>query len=107
MSASLADLVYACGIAGLFFLDRDKTLKTSKALWIPVMWLWLIGSRGPSVWLGILPDPGSDAQMDGTPLDRLVFMSILFAGFIVLVYRAKTIAALKTNWPLSFISRLA
>jgi len=99
MNASLADLVYACGIAGLFFLDRDKALKTSKALWIPVMWLWFIGSRGPSVWLGISPEAGSDAQMDGTPLDRLIFMSILLAGFIVLVHRGKAIAALKTNWP--------
>jgi exopolysaccharide production protein ExoQ len=101
MNASLAVFIFACGIAGLFYLDRDKGLKTSKALWIPVMWLWLIGSRGPSIWLGITPEVGSDAQMDGTPLDRLIFTSILFAGIIVvMVYRRKAIAALKANWPI-------
>lgn len=102
MNPLLANLVFACGIAGLFFLDRDKALKTSKALWLPVMWLWLSGSRGPSIWLGIAPPAGGGAQiqMDGTPLDRLIFMSIIFAGIIVLVYRRNAIlAVLKANWP--------
>jgi|SRR3984885_6476267 exopolysaccharide production protein ExoQ len=101
MNPSLANLVFACGIAGLFFLDRDKALRTSKALWIPVMWLWLSESRGPSVWLGIAPPAGGDAQvqLDGTPLDRLIFMFIILAGIVALVHRRKAIAALKANWP--------
>src|SRR6266581_1924930 len=30
MNPSLASLVYACGIAGLFYLDRDESIRTSR-----------------------------------------------------------------------------
>jgi len=101
MNASLATLIYACGIAGLFFLDRDKTLRTSKALWIPILWLLIIGSRGPTAWLGLSPPAGSDVQMDGTPLDRGIFLALEAAGIIVLVQRGwKTTAAIRANWPI-------
>ena len=53
MGASVATLIYACGIAGLYYLDRDKDIHTSRALWLPVIWLWILGSRVPSVWLGL------------------------------------------------------
>jgi len=101
MNPWVATFIYACGIAGLFFLDRDKTLRTSKALWIPVLWLLIIGSRGPTVWLGLSPPAGSDVQMDGTPLDRIIFLALQAAGVIVLVQRGrKAIAALRANWPI-------
>ena len=43
MNPTLALLICACGIAGLFYLDRDKTIRTSKALWLPVVYLWILG----------------------------------------------------------------
>jgi exopolysaccharide production protein ExoQ len=96
MSPSLAALVYAFGIAGLFYLDRDKTLRTSGGLWIPVMWLWVVGSRGPSIWLGVAPPAGADVQLDGTPLDRAIFAALLVAGIIVLALRGSRIGSLLT-----------
>ena len=105
MNPSLATLIFACGIAGLFFLDRDKNLKTSKALWIPVCWLWILGSRSPSIWLGITPAAGTDPQLDGTPLDRAIFLLILMAGVIALVQRgSKVFSAIKANGPIAAIS---
>ena len=47
----LAFLICSTGIAGLFFLDRDKSVRTSKALWLPVIWLWIAASRPVSLWL--------------------------------------------------------
>jgi O-antigen ligase len=101
MNPSIATLIYACGIAGLFYLGRDKTIQTSKALWLPVAYLWIVGSRGPSIWLGLSPPAGTDVQLDGTPLDRMIFTSILFLGVIVLVQRgSRVLRVVRANWPI-------
>ena len=45
MFVQIATLAFFAGILGLFVLNRDRTVTTSKALWIPVVWLWIAGSR--------------------------------------------------------------
>lgn len=100
MSPSLAVLAYACGIAGLFLLDRDSSVPTSKALWIPVIWLWIVGSRPVSVWLGITPADATNVQLD-SPVDRFSFLALLAVGLIVLLCRSrKVIPLLKSNGPI-------
>src|SRR6516162_6494930 len=99
MNPTLASLVYACGIVGLFYLDRDKSIRTSKALWLPVLYLWSLGSRPVSVWLGTAPS--GDVQLDGSPVDRLFFASLLIAAICVLVHRGRrTLNFLNANWPI-------
>jgi exopolysaccharide production protein ExoQ len=99
MNPSLAALVYAVGIVGLFYLDRDKTIRTSWGLWLPILWLLIVGSRGPSIWLGVAPPAGADVQLDGTPLDRAFFAGILAVGIIVFVFRGrKVVSLLAANW---------
>jgi exopolysaccharide production protein ExoQ len=101
MNPSVASLIFACGIAGLYYLDRDKDLKTSKVLWIPVVWLWLIGSRGPTIWLGVAPSAGTDTQLDGTPLDRIIYFLIIAVGVVALVLRgSKVLSTIRKNVPL-------
>ena len=70
MNPSLASVICACGTAGLFYLGRDNTIRTSKALWLPVIWIWIVGSRPVSAWLGVSP-PGGNVQLDGSPLTPL------------------------------------
>src|SRR3974390_1599639 len=91
MSPTLANLVYACGIAGLFYLDRDKSVRTSKALWLPVVYLWIIGSRPVSVWLRLAPPSGADTQIEGSPIDAAVFAVLLVAAFAILASRGSRI----------------
>lgn len=108
MGVTLAFLVFAIGTAGLFYLDRDKSLGTSGALWLPVLWLWIIGSRPVSSWLGIWfglgqlgAGQGLDAQLDGSPADALVYMALLAAGIAVLIWRKqRTAQLLRTSAPL-------
>jgi exopolysaccharide production protein ExoQ len=101
MNPSVASLIFACGIAGLFFLARDKTVHTSPALWLPVIYLWIVGSRGPSIWLGLSPPVGTDVQLDGTPLDRMIFTSLLLVGVIVVARRGgKVLGLLRVSWPI-------
>jgi exopolysaccharide production protein ExoQ len=89
MNPTLASLVYLCGIAGLFYLDRDKSIRTSKALWIPVVYIWAVGSRPVSVWLGGAPSFGADTQLEGSPLDGAFFAVLLVAALCVLAQRGR------------------
>jgi exopolysaccharide production protein ExoQ len=106
MNPSLALLIYACGIAGLFYLDRDKTVRTSRALWLPVIYFWIIGSRSVAEWLteaGWLNAPSSDTnvQLQGSPLDAAIFGMLLIATIGVLIHRKnKTGILLTANWPI-------
>jgi O-antigen ligase len=100
MSSWLALLTCIFGTAGLLFLDRDKSVGTSKALWLPVIWLWIVGSRPVSVWLGINPVIDEVSQLvEGSPADRLIFQILLIIGILVLVRRgSRTAVLLHANW---------
>ena len=101
MSLMLANLVFAVGICLLFYLDRDPLAKTSKALWIPVAWLFLSGSRPFSLWLadfGLTSMPAGidspDQYLDGSPIDRLVYITLLVLGLIALSARKRRVWSL-------------
>jgi O-antigen ligase len=102
MGSSLALLVCSIGIAGLFYLDRDKSIHTSKALWLPITWLAIVGSRPVTLWLGIRSGYLSvQQQMDGSPVDRLVYEILLALGIVVLMKRRHRIGNFFWgNWPI-------
>ena len=101
MSPSSSLLLLVVGIAGLFYLDRDNSIRTSKALWLPVIWLWIVGSRPVSSWLGLSPVSGDSQLLDGSPLDRSVFLLLLIAGILVLAHRSlRTRVFLRASWPI-------
>lgn len=101
MQPQIANLVFAVGISGLFWLARDRRACTSKALWIPSLWLIITGSRPVSVWLGLgqrIDSP--EKYLDGSPLDALFFGALLTAGVVVLVGRRMDFTMLRANWPI-------
>ena len=85
MNSSIASLIFACGIAGLLYLDREKSPRVSMALWLPGLWIALIGSRPLSIWLGFAPP--ANAQLEGSPLDAAVFAALLALAVVVLLGR--------------------
>jgi exopolysaccharide production protein ExoQ len=101
MNAPLAFLIFSLGVAGLFYLDRDKSVRTSMALWLPVAWLWIAGSRPVSSWFGIQSDGYSiAATLDGSPMDAAVFEALIVAGLIALFQRRNgPITLLKASGP--------
>jgi O-antigen ligase len=101
MSPSLATLVYVAGIGGLLFLNRDESVRTSKALWLPVAYLWVLGSRPVSVWLGWAPSGTGDVELDGNPVDRAFFLILLIVAICVIVHRGRrAFTLLNANWPI-------
>jgi exopolysaccharide production protein ExoQ len=103
MSTQIATVAYALGILGLFALNRDRNARTSFALWIPVVWLLIGGSRMVSVWLEMTP-PGAgsaDQLLEGSPVDRFILTSLEAAGVLVLLGRRHEVrAVLRANWPI-------
>jgi exopolysaccharide production protein ExoQ len=91
----IAFLICSTGIAGLFFLNRDDSVRNSAALWLPVIWLWIVGSRPVSVWLGMGGGAGGSlaSTLDGSPVDAAVFGALLVMGFLVLFHRGKRTSA--------------
>ena len=93
MPPLIATAILAAGVIGLFVLDRDETPRATKALWIPLIWLVIVGSRPVSAWLRLgQPMDSTDFYMgEGSPLDRDVFMALLAAGTVVLIARMRAV----------------
>jgi exopolysaccharide production protein ExoQ len=79
----------------LYFFDPAKDRKMSAALWVPVISMFIVGSRNPSQWLG--GGAGVDALQDGNPVDRLVSSTIIVLAIGILISRS-------FNWG-SFLTR--
>jgi exopolysaccharide production protein ExoQ len=102
MGSSIALLVFIVGIVGLFFLDRDNSVRPSKALWLPVIWMWINGSRPVSVWLGVSPlTESTTGPPTGSPFDQLVAVILMVFGIIVIGHRRRdVIFLLRRSWPI-------
>ena len=94
----VATIIYAIGILGLFYLDRDEDSRMSKALWLPAVWLFLTSSRPVSLWLGVAPNLNSvdatEAYVEGSPIDRAVFMVLILAAMAVVISRMDRVGPL-------------
>ncbi len=98
MSPLIATILCTLGILGLFIFDWDRKTRTSKALWISVVWMILAVSA--SKWLQSGPRSAAD-QIEGNPIQRNVFALLLAIGIIVLLQRSqKLLAMLQMNGPI-------
>ena len=102
MTSGIATVVFALGILGLFLLDRDRKSRVSPALWIPVAWLLLAGSRMVSEWLEpVRAIELPDQLLEGNPLNRLILTGLLAAGAMVLLARGRRAGTfLRANGPI-------
>ena len=101
MPPPVAAILFVFGILGLFVLDRDRKVRTSWALWLPVTWLLIAGSRSVSMWLGMSPAVSADQYLEGSPIDRAIYLLLVAAGIIVLLARQTSVASvLRRNWPI-------
>lgn len=87
----------------LYWRERRGETKVSSALWIPLIWLLLTGSRGASGWLH-LNSTAITSPEDGSPLDALVFFALIAAGYSVLRRRGVNLATFARNnrWLIAF-----
>jgi O-antigen ligase len=102
MNARTATIVYVAGICGLFLLDRDTKARTSKALWIPVLWLLINGSRPVSMWFQTGPTiADTSLGTESNPFDATIYGTLIAAALVVLALRSRQVGRfLRANAPI-------
>ena len=88
MPPSLALFLWFVLLVALFRYDPGKDKEASAALWIPLVWLFILGSRLPSQWFGGYRGAAADVYLEGSPLDRAIFLTIAFMALVVLFRRS-------------------
>jgi exopolysaccharide production protein ExoQ len=88
MPSSIATLICIIFIIYLFWVDHNKSDASSRALWIPLIWMFFVGSRFVSQWLDIGTAINSvDAYSEGSLVDAAAFSVLIAAGVTILVQR--------------------
>src|SRR5262245_55830164 len=97
MNPSLALFLTIIFILYLFKRDIGKQSNISYAIWIPWLWMMILGSRFVSEWLNLGSQVrlSSDAYQDGSPIDAIVFSLLLVSGLYILWKR-------RIRWTLLF-----
>ncbi|MGO8817317.1 MAG: O-antigen ligase family protein [Terriglobia bacterium] len=88
MPASLALGIWLILLLALLRFDPAREPKTSWAVWVPVIWIFIVGSRLPSQWLGEEVHFEAQAFVEGNPLDRTVFTVLILLAIAILVSRS-------------------
>jgi O-antigen ligase len=85
MPPSIALLLCFSFILALLRLEKNRESNVSGALWIPLIWMIITGSRFVSQWIN--PHAGGGSVEDGSPVDRVVFFGLIIGGILVLSRR--------------------
>ncbi len=96
-------------IALVFFLfrrDIRERPNVTGALWLPFVWMVLIGSRSVVQWLHTLGLMRAGSVEEGNPLDALIYLSLIAAGIWVLNQRQVSLSEVlqRNGWLIAFIA---
>jgi O-antigen ligase len=85
MSRHFAVLICLPVIWWLWRRDVQVRPKFSPALWIPLFWMLILGSRALSWWLGV--GGSSGGNLEGNWFDRALYLGLIFAAIVILSQR--------------------
>lgn len=88
MPPSLALFLWLILLLGLLRYDPAKDSGTSSTMWVPLIWMFIIGSRLPSQWLSGRVGTAAEALEEGNPLDRTVFSVLILLAIGILMSRS-------------------
>ncbi len=84
----LALLITLAAVVYLFRRDIRQKPNVTGALWLPLIWLFIIMTRFVSSWLGMVGlHVGGSSVEEGSPVDALASGILIVAGLRVLVQR--------------------
>jgi exopolysaccharide production protein ExoQ len=75
-------------LVALLCFDPAKDSGVSAALWVPVTWIFIVGSRLPSQWLGGQVGQVTEAIEEGNPLDRTIYLGLTVLAVGILLSRS-------------------
>ena len=88
MPPFLALILWFVLLVALFWWDPGKESGVSAALWVPLIWMFIMGSRLPSQWLGVQVGSQVQAMEEGNPIDRTIFFGLMLAALGILMSRS-------------------
>ena len=94
-----------CFVVFLFRRDSRERPNVTGALWLPLIWLLLMGSRSAAQWLSTFGFQTVGSLEEGTPLDAAIYSSLIVVGLCVLSKRQVSIAEVLQNngWLMAFL----
>ena len=95
MSPTLATLLTVFGVIALLRFDI-RSEPRSQALWLPVLWLAITGSRFVSQWVNLGAGAGEN-YTDGSPVDAAYFLLLIGVACAVLLLRGVRLGELISN----------
>jgi exopolysaccharide production protein ExoQ len=96
-------LLWATVFAAIWAIKRDVARRdgVSAALWIPTLWVGIMLSRPLSAWLSGRFLDRSEYSLDGSPMDRLLFLALIIAAWVIVLNRKPDWSSfLSRNWPI-------
>lgn len=88
-------------IGYLLCRDSREEPRVSSAVWIPIIWLIINGSRQVSQWIGGGQGLSAQALMEGNAVDQAVYGGLIFAGVWILARRRIRVGEIvKNNLPI-------
>ena len=93
MPPALASVIYIGAAVWLFWWDFKQKPNVTGALWLPLIWLFIIMSRFVSTWLELLGlHLGGSSMEEGSPVDALAALVLIVGGMRVLARRGFSLA---------------
>ncbi len=106
MPPNLALFITIAFIVFLYRRDIRERPNVTGALWLPVLWTVILGSRSVAIWLDTLGLPTVFNSVDeGNPLDATVQFTFIAAGVYVLNRRQVSLGEIFRNngWLIAFL----
>lgn len=84
--------IWLAGTLVVLKYDPGVHSRTSPVLWLPIAWIFLLGSRSPSQWLnggnGEALQASVQAFNDGNTLDKVILLLLILGAVVVLAQRS-------------------
>jgi O-antigen ligase len=92
MMQLIAIILIVPAMLWLLNLNREAEENPSRALWIPLVWMLIAGSRSVSSWFTSSDNvPLEQRYAEGTPLDAAIFAFLILCALFILNRRARGI----------------
>src|SRR5580700_9545926 len=88
MPPTLALILWLILLSVLLRFDPSRDSKVSLALWVPVISMFIVGSRNPSQWLNGQVGMSAQAFEEGNSLDRTISSALILLALGILMSRS-------------------